>query len=93
MMLASTTVQIYSGPVRPPLAWHSVARFYVFTALLLVAGVAGTAWAVTDLRDGLTEAPRHWWSSLPLMLVAAAVILGVTGWAVARRSRRTATLS
>jgi hypothetical protein len=48
---------------------------YVTAALVVAAGVAGTVWAVGELRNGVSELPQHWWSSAPVALVALGLTL------------------
>jgi hypothetical protein len=57
---------------------------YATAAIIVAAGVAGTLWAVTELRDGAVELPQHWWSSAPLLLVVAGVGLAIVAWAAPR---------
>ncbi|MCB1246801.1 MAG: hypothetical protein KDB69_06025 [Acidimicrobiia bacterium] len=53
--------------------------------ILLVAVAVGTisvfalGYAVAGLADGIVEAPRHWWSSLPVVGIAAAAFLLILG--------------
>jgi cytochrome bd-type quinol oxidase subunit 2 len=59
---------------------------YVPAVVVLAAGVALTAWAVTELRGGIAELPNHWWSSASALLL----VLGATATVAAWRSRRAA---
>jgi hypothetical protein len=62
---------------------------YTSAALAIAAGLAGTWWAVGELRTGATELPQHWWSSAPLVLVTLGLILAL----VARVAPRLAKLT
>jgi hypothetical protein len=62
----------------------------MFRVTDLIAVLIGSAplvafgYAANDLANGIAEAPQHWWSSAPLLGLAAAAAL----WAVPRLHRR-----
>jgi hypothetical protein len=59
-------------------------------AVLVATATAATGWATSELEEGLTELPQHWWSTaiLVLPLAAAAVILSVGELAGRRNQQR-----
>jgi hypothetical protein len=58
---------------------------YASAVLVIAVGVAGTWWAVTELREGVSEVPNHWWSTFPVALVVLGSIFGLTARAALRR--------
>lgn len=48
---------------------------------LVAVGLAGVAWVIPQLADGIIELPFHWWSSLAaLPLVAGTALLAAAWW-------------
>jgi hypothetical protein len=45
--------------------------------LLATASLVSLGYALNDLADGITEAPRHWWSAAPIAGLALAAALGL----------------
>ena len=66
----------------------TVRALYVSAAALVAIGVLGIAWAVPQLADGVAELPRHWWSSIPVALVALGAALAAIAWFLPGRARR-----
>ncbi len=65
---------------------RTVMRMLRAGALALVAlGLVTVGWAVTELQDGITELPRHWWSSLAAVPLLGGLIATWLAW----RPRRT----
>jgi hypothetical protein len=57
-------------------------RVLAFAIVSVVLGAAGLGWAVSELQDGLTEVPQHWWSTLatlPLLLGVGILCLAGLG--------------
>jgi hypothetical protein len=52
-------------------------RTDLIALLVGAASLFAFGYAVSDLANGVTEAPQHWWSSAPLLGLAAAVALSV----------------
>lgn len=49
--------------------------------VLLLIGTATTVWATSELENGLTEIPGHWWSTLAVLpAVAGLGLLGTGLW-------------
>lgn len=53
----------------------------ITAAVVAGIGLFALGFAVNDLEDGIVEVPMHWWSTLPLLFLAAAALL----WLVAAR--------
>ena len=51
--------------------------------VMVAAGVFGLLSAQTELARGLREVPMHWWSSVPLVVLALGIVLG----AITRRPK------
>lgn len=56
-----------------PMSVSSLLR--LSAALLAGLGLFALGFAVNDLAHGLREVPRHWWSTVPLVMLAAAAVL------------------
>lgn len=55
--------------------WLPMRALVVLSVALFAAGVAGSAWAIGQLREGAAELPQHWWSSAPLVVAGLGVLL------------------
>ncbi|MDQ4145428.1 MAG: hypothetical protein M3198_17140 [Actinomycetota bacterium] len=52
----------------------SAAKYLFWLAVVLIlVGAAGAAWSAGELTNGISEIPRHWWSSAP----TAALFVGL----------------
>lgn len=58
---------------------HNVVRYAWLGLAIIIVGAITALWAVGNLTDGLTELPRHWWSTL----AALPIVLGVATTATA----------
>ena len=58
------------------------------TSALFVAAVSifALGYTVNGLADGITELPRHWWSTAPIVGLVLAVAIGFVGRTRSRRS-------
>jgi hypothetical protein len=56
----------------------------VLALLSIALGLAGVAWASSELTGGVADIPGHWWSSLTLLPFFLAVIPAVLA---ARRAK------
>lgn len=54
--------------------------------VLGIVSLFALGYTVNDLADGITELPKHWWSSAPLFGLALAGGLSFLGRARSRRS-------
>lgn len=52
--------------------------------VITVISIFGLGYAVTELAEGLTELPRHWWSVLPLVGLFLGALLGITAFRVSK---------
>lgn len=60
---------------------RALMRLLRVASLVLVGlGVASVAWATAELRSGITELPRHWWSTLAAAPLAAGAVLAWMAW-------------
>jgi hypothetical protein len=49
-------------------------RAILGASLAVIASIAGLIWAAGELSGGLSEALRHWWSTLPVLALAASLV-------------------
>lgn len=55
--------------------------------ILAIVSVFALGYAINDLAGGISELPRHWWSTAPVLGLLVAVAIGATG-RLRQRSRR-----
>jgi hypothetical protein len=49
-------------------------RAILGASLAVLVSIVGLVWAAGELSGGLTEALRHWWSTLPVLALAASLV-------------------
>lgn len=60
---------------------------WITSALVLAAvSIFALGYAVNGLADGITELPKHWWSTAPILGLLLAAAIGFVGRTRSRKS-------